>query len=204
MFLYFITAAMISFIGSLQPGPVNMAVIGASSNRRFRQAVMIAIGGSLPECIFALFAIFASASIASHKQLLSELSGLAALVLLSIGLWLLFSKTKVVNQQQYQSKNGLGLGLTLSFLNPQLMLFWVGIITWMELHQFPVSTVHPLIKFSFITGTFAGAFVLHLLLISLCIRYQQTNLIRVFAVYSNKILGAVLCAVACVEFISLY
>lgn len=197
--VYFLLASAISFAGSLQPGPVNLSVIAASSNRQYKHALYIAIGGSLPEAFFAFVALFASSFISGFKGEILWLSQCCALVLLAIGIWL-FRKPPVQNREVHSvSKYGLWSGVLLSVLNPQLVLFWIAIISWLGIHGLAVSQESPGAQISFALGTSAGAFALHLLLINVCRRFQQTECMKLFAKYSNKIVGIVLITLSLFE-----
>jgi len=52
-FFIFLLTAFISALGSLQLGPVNGSVLRLSLNGRFRDARWLALGGSLPEFLYA-------------------------------------------------------------------------------------------------------------------------------------------------------
>jgi threonine/homoserine/homoserine lactone efflux protein len=188
---YFLLAAIVSFAGSCQPGPVNMAVLLASTEKQFNKALYIAIGGSLPEAFYAFVAIYASAFIIGYQQFLEVVAQGFSIAFIVIGIYLFLRKAKLAVPQKGSSKNGIGLGIMISAVNPQLILFWIAVITSMELHAFHLTVAHPFTQFGFLLGSSMGAFLLHYILVILCKRYQQSSVLELFSLYSNKIVGCV-------------
>lgn len=191
IFYYFLLAAAVSFLGSCQPGPVNMAVMLSSSDKQFKKAFDISLGGSLPEAVFAAVAIYASSIIIGYKDVLQILSRGFAITFIVIGIYLYLRKAKISMPEQNGSQNGFWIGFLISIVNPQVILFWVAVITSMELKGFHLTTLHPITQFAFLLGSIAGAFILHLLVLAACKRYQESNFIAAFSLYSNKIVGCV-------------
>lgn len=188
---YFFLAAIVSFFGSCQPGPINMAVMVSSSEKQFRKALYISLGGSVPEAIFAAVAIYASSIIIGYKETLQILSRGFAIAFILIGIYLYLRKAKISMPEQNGSQNGALIGFLISIVNPQVILFWVAVITSMELKGFHLTTLHPVTQFGFLLGSITGAFVLHLLVLWACKKYQESNFITAFSLYSNKIVGFV-------------
>jgi threonine/homoserine/homoserine lactone efflux protein len=191
MLTYFLLAAFISFLGSCQPGPVNMAVLLTSSDKQFRKALFIAIGGSVPESIYAAVAVYASSIIIGYQDVLQVLAKGFAFAFIAIGIYLFVRKAKLEVSKQNKGENGFWLGIMISAINPQLILFWVAVITTMELRAFHLTSAHLFTQVGFLAGTSAGAFLLHFILVMVCKKYQQSNFIRAFSLYSNKIVGSV-------------
>jgi threonine/homoserine/homoserine lactone efflux protein len=200
--LYFILASAISFTGSLQPGAVNMSVMATASNGRYRQAIYLAIGGVIPEAFFAIVALFASSMIMTRKEELLLVSHVAAVLFLLIGLWLFFVPVKTDRHTQSVSKNPLWSGLILSMLNPQLILYWITVITWMNLHGFELSQSSAAVQSGFVIGTSVGALALHCSLVYVCRYYQQAQWIQLLGRHSNKVVGVILMSLGLFELVS--
>ena len=56
-FVLFITVAAISFVGSIQIGLVNLAVMQTTLYRSCSAGMLVAIGGCLPEFIYSFIAL---------------------------------------------------------------------------------------------------------------------------------------------------
>lgn len=191
IFYYFILACAISFMGSCQPGPVNMAVLLASSVQQYRKAFMISLGGSIPESVFAAVAIYASSIIIRHQDILQVMSRGVAFAFVVFGIYLFVRKAKLEVPEQNGSQKGFLIGFLISIVNPQLILFWVAVITSLEINQFHITSLHPVIQAAFLLGTSVGGFIVHILLLLLCRKYQQSRFLNAFSLYSNKIVGCV-------------
>ncbi len=54
-----LTTAAISFVGSIQVGPVNLTVIQTVLQRRLKDGILVALGGCVPELFYAAAAVWA-------------------------------------------------------------------------------------------------------------------------------------------------
>ena len=75
----------------------------------------------------------------------------------------------------------------LALANPQLMLFWAGVITLFALHEINFTGVAE--RCAFAAGTAIGALMLHLALLQLIRKKAGASWILLLNTYSNKILG---------------
>ncbi|MFC0185922.1 LysE family transporter [Pseudarcicella hirudinis] len=53
----FLVTTIISFLGSIHPGPLNMCVIQSTLQRNLKTGILITIGGVLPEIIYGWLAL---------------------------------------------------------------------------------------------------------------------------------------------------
>lgn len=164
--LFFI-AAIASFVGSLQAGLVNTAVLAHTIQRGPEAGRRMAIGGAIPELIYAAVA-FQFAALVLHRLGLST-AGIGLLVgsiLAAIGLYFLFVfKPKFEAEAVKIKASGVRKGLLLGLANPQLLLFWCGVK--LSLSSFGVEDEGWLELVAFAVGAFAGALVLLLQLVKL-------------------------------------
>ena len=188
MLFIFLISCLLSFLGSLQPGPVNLAVVASSILHSRMKAILIALGGSLPEFGYALLAFYTSsylhfaASISAYIQL-----GIA-LLLVVFGMMLFVSKQadQLIN---VLVKRPFISGLSLAIFNPQLYLFWLAMFTYLQAKNYLIQ-LDNYSAFAASAGAFTGAIILHLLLIS---GSKLVNM-QSFKHYANKIAGFVLIA----------
>lgn len=128
----FVVAAIISFWGSLQLGLVNVLVIETALRKGKNTANWIAVGGVIPEIPYTLLAIFGTSYLdilQNYKQTTGIIIGL---ILLAMGVYYILKKASV---EEYDDDNQptsklkpLLKGMALAFANPQLILFWSGIL----------------------------------------------------------------------------
>jgi threonine/homoserine/homoserine lactone efflux protein len=202
-FYAFILSSIISFVGSLQPGPVNIAVISASIQKQFKNALLIAIGGSLPEFLFCFIAFKAANFIDIWHQYFFYFQIIIATLLFIVGVYLWFNKTNITLKTTQQ--NGFLLGTILAVLNPQLILFWTTVITYIhvnnlfELNLFETNFT----LFYFCAGATFGAFSLHYLLIFLSKIFVNIQ-VKLFFSYADKTIAIIFVFLAIMQTVKLF
>jgi len=171
--LFFVVATVASFIGSLQAGVVNTAVLvhtikwGQVAGRR------MALGGALPELVYAAVA-FVGAGWLVHALGIGTtgITLVVASILLLLGVYFLFlyhPKPAAVGEDKLTGD--LRRGMLLGFANPQLLLFWCGVrlmvVSWgMDGEGFLEGA-------AFALGAFTGAIVLLLILVRMGVKAQE-------------------------------
>ncbi|HRH38035.1 MAG TPA: LysE family transporter [Flavobacteriales bacterium] len=165
--LLFVIATLASFIGSLQAGLVNTAVLAHTVQRGPEAGRRMALGGAIPEFIYAALA-FEFAVMVLHFLGLSA-AGIGLLVggiLIAIGAYFLFVFRPVFNFEAMPIKpSGVRKGLLIGLANPQLILFWCGVK--LSLNSFGVEKDDLLELLAFASGAFTGAIILLLQLVKL-------------------------------------
>jgi threonine/homoserine/homoserine lactone efflux protein len=204
VFVYiFFLAFAISFVGSLQPGPVNLAVLTSSSLKQYKNAMSIAIGGSLPEFLFCFIAFKASYLIIKWHQLFYFFQIAMTILLLVLGLFLWFNKSNVT--LKVTKRKGFLLGTALAILNPQLIIFWTTVITYIHVNNlfyFHLEDVKYAF-FYFCAGATLGAFSLHCLLIYLSKKFFDIPL-KIFFNYADKTIALIFVILAIIQIIKLF
>ncbi|OYU94485.1 MAG: hypothetical protein CFE21_15880 [Bacteroidetes bacterium B1(2017)] len=190
--IYFLIAALISFFGSMQPGPVNLTLLHSCVHGHYKRGLYIAIGGSIPELIYSFIALLFAEALAPYTQLLQTVSGYVALAFVVIGIAFFFIKSKANVEEVKERKSGFGSGFLVSIVNPQLILFWLGIIAAMNLQHVDLLHAGILSMFLFAIGTSVGAFLQHYFLIFMVQTYSGSNTVKLIKQYGNKLTGAML------------
>ena len=162
VFLVFSLTFVISFLGSVHPGPVNLSVVQATLRRGYRTGLWLAAGGCVPEILYGLLAVQGVRLFERWPGLFAGLKIAVVPVLLGLGLWTIWrtyhpdfgeAKPKTSSDGQYS----FGRGFVLSLLNPQLLAFWVVILVWY--HGHPLLRVSSAARqVAFVAGTSLGAF----------------------------------------------
>ncbi len=165
--MLFLIAAVASFVGSLQAGLVNTAVLAHTIQRGPEAGRRMAVGGSLPELLYAGVA-FQFAAWVLHRLGLNS-AGIGLLVgsiLIAIGLYfLVLFKPRFDAEAVKVKASGVRKGLLLGLANPQLLLFWCGVK--LSLSSFGVDEEGWLELIAFSLGAFCGALILLLQLVKL-------------------------------------
>lgn len=155
---------LISFLGSVHPGPVNLSVVQATVRRGYRTGLWLAAGGCVPEILYGLLAVQGVKLFERLPGLFGALRIAVVPVLLSLGVWTIVrsyrpgaSTPKPEPEPGTGGHYSFGRGLILSLLNPQLLAFWVVILVWYHGHPWlRVGTVTQ--QVAFVAGTSLGAF----------------------------------------------
>lgn len=157
--IIFITTLFISFLGSVHPGPLNVSVVETSLKSSLRAAVIMALGGIVPELIYSAIAVEGIMFFERNKVVIYTLQWLMVIVLLFMAINLFFTKPKPI-KETVMASNYFLKGFVLSALNPQLLVFWILIVLYYQ--NFPLLKIDNLFeKLGFILGTATGAFMLN-------------------------------------------
>lgn len=201
IFIFFITS-LISFAGSVQLGPVNLAIMQEVLNGRRRAGLLIGAGVCLPEFIYSSFALFASAWLLKRHTVLVTLEWSIVPVMIALGILNMMRKKK----QEEISTRGKAMdffkGFILSSLNPQLLPFWLAILVMLNGYPF-FSIVSIPEKTAFVIGTGAGEFGLISLVVWLTARHREFLLDKMKSWNLNKVFGWLFIALAAVQTIKL-
>ena len=198
--VYFLLATVISFVGSMQPGPVNMAVLYQATHKQYRSALHTAIGGSIPEFIFSLVAIKFFAFINGHIQFINQFSIGLDFIFVLIGIRLMMMKKIKSNPKFFTTQQGFLSGFLVASFNPQLIIFWLGITTSLAIQNVKIETLGAQLFFSL--GTTMGAFLLHLLLLLAIKNNPNHKWVTIFKENNLKIIGTLLLLIGSINFIS--
>lgn len=153
---------LISFLGSVHPGPVNLSVVQATLRRGFRTGLWLAAGGCVPEIVYGLLAVQGVKLFERLPGLFEALRIAVVPVLLGLGALTIVrsyraSAPEPKPEVNVRGRYSFGQGLVLSLLNPQLLPFWVVILVWYHGHPWlRVGTAAQ--QGAFVAGTSLGAF----------------------------------------------
>jgi threonine/homoserine/homoserine lactone efflux protein len=198
----FLLSFAISFVGSIQPGPVNLAVLSSSLQQKYGNAIFVAMGGSWPEFVFCFIALKASTYIIQWEQYFVYFQVLMILLLLITAIYLWLSKTNITAKST--SKKGFILGSFLAIINPQLILFWTTIITYIHINNlFNINLFenNKTLMF-FAAGASFGAFALHLLLIYVSKVYINLS-VNSFFKFTDKTIAIIFVILAIIQTINI-
>ncbi len=163
----FIFAAVASFIGSLQAGLVNTAVLAHTVQRGPAAGRRMAIGGSIPEILYAGVAYLFANALLEKLGIGQDRIGIAVgIVLVGMGLYFTFIfKPKFDPERMEVKATGVRRGLVLGLANPQLVLFWCGVV--LALHAYGIKGQGVFGMIAFGLGAFTGAILLLFQLVKL-------------------------------------
>ena len=197
IFLILFATTFISFIGSLQLGPVNFLVIKETLLKSKKNSLFVAIGGCLPEFIYASIAVFFGNYITDNQYIKSLSNVINILIFGILGLYFFTLKFKksVIDQYKNDQKSNskalsLGKGFVAGIFNPQLIFFWILVFVNFENYQIlKINSNYD--KLAFVLGSGFGAFILLILIIFLTYKYKMLILEKLNFKLFFKYLGLV-------------
>ena len=198
-FLSFLLASVISFIGSLQPGPVNLYVIYAGLHKDRRSAFRLAIGGVIPEIIYSAMAMYITLQIKEMEVVQGFIKVLTIPFLLITGILMWRKEKKETQIAGDVTSFPLLKGFLAGGMNPMLLPFWVFVLYQTRQHQV-LSLNDHFSKAGFIAGTASGAFILLLLLVIYTEKISQKS-VHFSKIAFNKLLGIIFLTLALIEFL---
>jgi len=169
----FLVATAASFIGSLQAGVVNTAVLAHTIKWGRLAGRRMALGGAVPEFVYAGVAFLGAGWLVQVLGMgTMDITLVVASILLLLGLYFLFfyhPKQAAIGEDKLTGD--LRRGLLLGFANPQLLLFWCGVRLMVVSWGMDGSSMVELLGFA--TGAFVGAIVLLMILVRMGVRAQE-------------------------------
>lgn len=171
--LLFLVATVASFIGSLQAGVVNTAVLAHTIKWGRQAGRRMAIGGAIPELVYGAVAYVGAGWLAATLGLGSRgITLVVAIILLVLGIYFVFlyhPRPAAVGEDKLTGD--LRRGMLLGFANPQLLLFWCGVR--LLVGSWELDRGGALSVLAFGAGAFTGAIILLLILLRMGVKAQE-------------------------------
>lgn len=174
MLLLFVLVSVISFVGSLHPGTVNVAVMQATLSRNRRAGLWLALGGSLPEIAYSGLAAGGLMLLPTGPVWSALLPAASVPVLLGAGVMAFrqkpvdFTTSPAPDSAAVPFWKGLALGST----NPQLLPFWSAVWLYLSANML-IPKGYGSSQWVFAMATATGAFTLLVALVWLTDRLRQ-------------------------------
>jgi len=171
--LFFLAAAMASFIGSLQAGVVNTAVLAHTVKWGRHAGRRMAVGGSIPEFIYAGVAFLGAGWLVETLEIgTTGITLIVSAILFLLGVYFVFIyRPKPAAPGEDKLTGDMRRGVLLGMANPQLLLFWCGVK--LMLVSFGMTSDSWLHLLAFALGAFVGAIILLMILVRLGVKAQE-------------------------------
>lgn len=175
IFQTFIVAFLISYVGSIPPGTVNISVMQLAMLQRKRAAIFLGLSASIVEFIYAGFTVQFHIFLNTHETLSMYFRIITAITLVVLGIWNLYTKSKSTSVKVTIDKGRQGFirGILLGFLNPMTIPFWLAITTYLENEK--LVLVQGAGFWVYLAGLSMGTFVLLLTVVSLGFRFTKVS-----------------------------
>ncbi|WP_420317163.1 LysE family translocator [Ekhidna sp.] len=130
-----IVAFVVSYVGSIPPGTINVSVMQLAILNKRRAAVFFALAASAVEFIYAGITVQFHIFLNNNEVISDYFKIITSLALIVLGFWNIFSKStssSVKVDTKLTGRHGFARGLILGFLNPMTIPFWLAITTYLE------------------------------------------------------------------------
>jgi threonine/homoserine/homoserine lactone efflux protein len=157
--LIFTITFIISYLGSVQPGPLNVSVIEITLKNSIKAGLIMATGCIIPELFYSYLAAEGVIFFQRNQTIFTILRWIMIALLLVMGVQEITTKKRIIKNREIKSTTFLK-GFFLTILNPQILLFWLLVVVYYQgINWLKINTNTD--KFSFIIGAALGAFALN-------------------------------------------
>lgn len=130
-----LVAFIVSYIGSVPPGTINVSVMQLAILNKKRAAVFFAFAASIVEFVYAGITVQFHLLLSNNEVIADYFRIITSLALIGLGLVNLLSKstsTSIKVDTKVTGRHGFARGLILGVLNPMSIPFWLVITTYLE------------------------------------------------------------------------
>lgn len=158
----FIAGLIFSFLGSIPPGTMNLAVLQLGLEQKIKTALRFSLAVAIIEYPYAWIAVEFEDWITSSPVIIENFQLITAIVMTVIGLFTIWSARKPSDFSVRFNESGFRRGLVLSILNPMAIPFWIGITAYLKAQEWIDLSTAGLLH-SYVFGTSVGVLLLLIL-----------------------------------------
>ncbi len=193
---YFFIAIATTIAGSLPLGPVNLSVVSITVNKSRRKAMEFSMSAAIVEILIAVSAIYFGKCIEQFFETNSWIQIFIFSVFIGLGIYNLIRKAN----PQLKNNNTLQVsefvrGAFISLINPQVIIFWVFVLTFITQEFETMFT--PLNLIVFLLGVFITKLVVLFSFSKLS--YFLKDKLKASSSPINKTMGIVLLIIGLVQ-----
>ncbi len=158
----FLAGLVFSFLGSIPPGTMNLAILQLGLEHKIKIALRFSIAVAIIEYPYAWIAVVFEDWVTSSPVIIENFQLITAIVMTVIGLFTIWSARKPSNFAVKFNESGFRRGLVLSVLNPMAIPFWIGITAYLKAQGWIDLSATTLLH-SYVFGTSVGVLLLLIL-----------------------------------------
>lgn len=155
----FLVGALISFIGSIPPGTLNLAVLQLGMEQKIKTALRFSLAVAIIEYPYAWIAVVFEDWVTSSPIIVDNFQLITAIVMTVIGAFSIWSARKPSEFSVRFNESGFRRGIILSILNPMAIPFWVAYTAFLK-SQGWIDVSTPWLVHSYVFGTAIGVLIL--------------------------------------------
>jgi threonine/homoserine/homoserine lactone efflux protein len=190
-------AFILGFVGSMPvAGPVSVMIVSRCAEKHFRAARRLALGAACAEALYAGLAFFGlQAFLSRYSAALPISHGVTAVVLFAVGVrFVRWKKGQDAGKRRGpERRSDFVLGLSISLLNPTLLVTWTAVTT--ALYSRQLVPMRPAMALPFGLAAGAGAATWNVILIAVLERFANRFPERAVT-WTVRAMGMLLVAIA--------
>lgn len=155
----FIIGVVFSFLGSIPPGTLNLAVLQLGMEHKIKTALRFSLAVAIIEYPYAWIAVVFEDWITSSPIVVENFQLITAVVMTAIGAFSIWSARKPSEFSVRFNESGFRRGLILSILNPMAIPFWVAYTAFLK-SQGWIDLSTSWFVHSYVFGTSVGVLIL--------------------------------------------
>jgi len=193
---YFFIAIAVTIAGSLPLGPVNLSVVSITVNKSRKKAMEFSMSAAFVELVIAISAIYFGTYIEQFFTANSWIQILIFSAFISLGIYNLIRKAnpKLDTNNTFKVSEYVR-GAFISLINPQVIIFWIFVLTFISQEFETMFT--PINLTVFLLGVFITKLVVLFYFSKLS--YVLKDKLRSSSSSINKIMGAVLLFIGLIQ-----
>ncbi|MDH5608850.1 MAG: LysE family translocator [Cyclobacteriaceae bacterium] len=132
-----LVAMLVSFLGSIPPGTINVSVMQLSIQGHRKAALSLGLGAAIMEFMYSGVTVYFQQYLTSNPNLTHYFQFVTATVLVVIGLGNLFSKVtskSFKSTETVRKRMSFRKGIMLGLLNPLTIPYWLSVTTYLDLN----------------------------------------------------------------------
>ncbi len=155
----FFMGLFFSFLGSIPPGTLNLSILQLGLERKLKAAFRFTLAVGIIEYPYTWIGVQFQYWITSSPLVIGNFKLITALVMISIGLFNLWSAERPTSFSVKFSESGFRRGLVLSVLNPMAIPFWMVVTAYLKAQGW-IDLSSNMRLHLYIAGTSLGAIIL--------------------------------------------
>lgn len=169
-----IIALLVSYLGSVPPGTINVSVMQLAIQEKQRAAFFLALAASLVEFVYAGITVRFQLFLSNSQWFTDHFYIITALPMIVLGIGNLFSSShsgSFISHVKAKGRSGFGRGLILGILNPLTLPYWLTVTAYLQTHS--LISLEGSSYWLYLVGISTGTFLLLLSILAIGRRFQR-------------------------------
>lgn len=169
-----IIAFVVSYLGSIPPGTINITTMQLSVQNHLRAALFFSLAASITEFFYAGLTVRFQIFLSQKPAFTENFQIITALAMIALGIVNMVSKSSsrsFLTVKNVKGRNGFKRGLILGVLNPLTIPFWLAVTAYLQNHQ--LIELNGMHFWWYLVGISSGTFTLLLTVRKLGARFAS-------------------------------